>query len=75
MMRGTVIAVRTTNREHLMQLGTWKMASAIMNYAEDPCAYCPRNMERRCNDDCRAGLREWLHKPYIPSSDVWKEKR
>lgn len=63
-----------TNYEHLLELGVWKMANAIWNYTSDYCAFCPRNREHRCNGDCRAGVREWLHAPYIPTSEVWKEK-
>jgi len=63
-----------TNYDHLLTLGIWKMATVIWNYARDTCAYCPRERLRSCNDDCRAGLREWLASPYIPSSDIWKEK-
>lgn len=64
-----------TNFEHLQSLNVRSMALAIWNYASDYCAYCPKNMERRCNKNCRAGIREWLNSPYIPSSDIWKEKR
>lgn len=67
--------MRKTNLEHLRDLGVWKMANAIWNYFTDTCAYCPRNRERRCNNDCRAGFREWLYAPYIPSSSVWKENK
>lgn len=74
MARTAVTAMQKTNYEHLLELGVWKMANAIWNYLCDSCAYCPRSRERRCNDDCRAGIREWLNAPYIPSSDIWKER-
>ena len=64
-----------TNFEHLQSLNVRSMALAIWNYASDYCAYCSKNMERRCNENCRAGIRERLNSPYIPSSDIWKEKR
>lgn len=64
-----------TNFEHLQSLNVRSMALAIWNYASDYCAYCTKNMERRCNENCRAGIREWLNSPYISSSDIWKEKR
>ena len=63
-----------TNFEHLQSLNVRSMALAIWNYASDYCAYCPKNMERRCNENCRAGIREWLNSPYIPSSDIWKKR-
>ena len=65
---------KVTNYEHLISLGVRRMAAAIWNYAEDCCAYCPRDREKRCDEDCRGGVRDWLLMPYIPSSDVWKEK-
>lgn len=64
----------TTNYEHLLELGVRRMANAIWNYLDDMCAYCPRNRERRCNEDCRGGIRDWLYAPYVPSSEVWKER-
>ena len=66
---------KKSNLEHLMKLGAEGIATAIWNLCEDYCAYCPKNMKRSCNEDCRAGIREWLAAPYIPDSDVWKEKR
>lgn len=66
--------MKKTNHEHLLELGVWKTANALLNLMSDTCAYCPRDRERRCNEDCRAGLREWLCAPYIPSSSVWKEE-
>jgi len=63
-----------TNYGHLLSLGIWKMATAIMNYCRDCCAFCPKLRLRDCNDDCYAGLREWLREEFIPGSDVWKEK-
>ena len=69
------VTAMKTNFEHLQSLNVRSMALAIWNYASDYCAYCPKNMERRCNENCRAGIREWLNSPYIPSSDIWKEKR
>lgn len=69
------MAAMTTNFEHLRSLGVRRMAAAIWNLCDDYCAYCPRNMMRRCNGDCAAGLWDWLNAPYIPSSNVWKEKK
>ena len=46
-----------TNFEHLQSLNVRSMALAIWNYASDYCAYCPKNMERRCNENCRAGMK------------------
>lgn len=40
-----------TNFEHLQSLNVRSMALAIWNYASDYCAYCPKNMERRCNEN------------------------
>ena len=65
----------TTNFQHLMSLGVWRMAAVIWNLCSDYCAFCPRNLRRTCNEDCRAGIAEWLRAPYIPESEVWKEKR
>ena len=56
-------------------LASWLYTMKENPYASDYCAYCPKNMERRCNENCRTGIREWLNSPYIPSSDIWKEKR
>lgn len=60
-----------SNYEHLLQLGVRRMAAVIWNLCEDYCAFCPKNYKRTCNEDCAAGIREWLRAEYIPSSDVW----
>lgn len=67
--------MKKNNYERLLELSIGRIASALWNYLSDTCAYCPRGRERRCNEDCRAGLRDWLYDVYIPSSDVWKEKK
>lgn len=64
-----------TNYEHIKTLSPWKMAQVIWLLISDYCLYCPKNRERRCNDRCSDGIREWLMAPYIPSSDIWKENR
>lgn len=64
-----------TNFAHLTKLGVWRMAGVIWNICDDFCAVCPRNRLRSCNEDCRAGIADWLRAPYIPDSFVWKEKR
>jgi hypothetical protein len=64
-----------SNFDHLMSLGIWRMAAVIWNLCDDYCLFCPRNMRRACNEDCRAGIAEWLRAPYIPESEVWKEKK
>ena len=64
-----------TNFQHLLTLGFWRMAVVIWNLCDDYCAYCPRNMARRCNEDCAAGIRDWLGAPYDPTSEVWKERK
>lgn len=64
-----------TNYDHLRSLCFTEMAAVIWNLCEDYCAFCPRNMKRNCNNNCAAGLREWLRSPYIPSSSVWKERK
>lgn len=69
------VTAMVTNYDHLLSLGVWKMANALWNYFSDTCAFCPMERQRRCREDCRKGLREWLHEPYIPSSRVWKENR
>lgn len=69
------VMAMVTNYDHLLSLGVWKMANALWNYFSDTCAFCPMERQRRCYEDCRKGLREWLHEPYIPSSRVWKENR
>ena len=61
------------NYEHVLTLNTRHLAIAIWNLAQDCCAYCPKNMEQRCREDCCDGILEWLRGPYIPTSDVWKE--
>lgn len=63
-----------TNLEHLQSLDARRMALAIWNYANDYCAYCPKNMGRSCNENCREGIYKWLNSPYIQSSDIWKER-
>lgn len=69
------VMAMVTNYDHLLSLGVWKMANALWNYFSDTCAFCLMERQRRCHEDCRKGLREWLHEPYIPSSRVWKENR
>ena len=71
---GTVTEMET-NFAHLTKLGVWRMASVIWNICDDFCAVCPRNIRRNCNDNCRAGIADWLRAPYIPGSFVWKEKK
>ena len=65
----------TSNYQHLLTLGLWRMAVVLWNLCTDYCAYCPRNRLRTCNEDCGAGIRDWLRAPYIPESDIWKERR
>lgn len=67
--------MRTTNFEHLLELGIFAFARTVWNYYRDTCVFCPKEREHRCDENCEAGLREWLRAPYIPSSDVWKEKK
>lgn len=67
--------VMETNYQHLLTLGFRRMAAVIWNLCRDYCAFCPRNMSRRCNEDCAAGIRDWLNAPYIPTSEVWKERK
>ena len=66
---------RKSNYEHLLELDADSMSVALFNLCEDYCAYCPKNMTRKCNEDCRTGIRAWLLAPHIPSSDVWKRKK
>lgn len=63
-----------TNYDHLISLGIRRMAITIWNLCDDYCAFCPRNMKRSCNENCGAGIAEWLRATYDPSSDVWKER-
>lgn len=64
-----------SNYEHLMTLGLRRMASVIWKLCDDYCAFCPRNITRSCNYDCASGIREWLMAPYIPGSEIWKERK
>lgn len=62
-----------TNYEHLRSLAAYDVATAILNVGDEPCQYCPREREERCNDDCDNGLTEWLMQEYDPESPAWKE--
>lgn len=64
-----------TNLERLSELSPYRIASVIVNLSTDMCLYCPREREHRCNNDCAAGLKEWLKNPFIPKSNVWKVKK
>ena len=63
------------NYDRLKQMSPRELAGAIMNIAENCCIACPRERERRCNEDCESGLMEWLLSKFIPSSIVWKKRR
>ncbi|MBR5022844.1 MAG: hypothetical protein IKY18_06560 [Oscillospiraceae bacterium] len=63
------------NYDHLRQLAPRALAEAIINISENCCLCCPRERERRCNEDCESGLMEWLLSKFIPSSVVWKKRR
>lgn len=62
------------NLEHLQELAEYEAANAILNIGEDPCVFCPRARENRCNEDCNNGLAEWLMSEYDPNSPAWKER-
>ena len=64
-----------SNFDHLKSLGVWRMAAVIWNLCTDYCLFCPRNMRRSCDENCGAGIADWLRAPYIPESEVWKEKK
>ncbi len=66
---------RTTNFDHLLSLGVYRMAVVIWNLCDDYCAFCPLNMQHQCREDCAAGIRAWLRAPYVPESEVWKENK
>lgn len=63
------------NYDHLRQLPPRELAEAILNISEDCCIACPRERERRCNEDCKNGLLEWLLSKFIPESVIWKKRR
>ena len=63
---------RETNLEHLRGLEQYETAMVILNIAESPCEFCPREREERCNEDCNNGLCEWLGKEYNPESPAWR---
>lgn len=63
------------NYEHLQRLPPAAKAEAIVNISENMCICCPRERERRCNEDCVRGLMEWLLSPYIPGSIIWKRRK
>lgn len=62
-----------SNIEHLQQIDTEEAAVAVLNLGIEPCTYCPRDREKRCDGKCVCGLAEWLIKSYDPEEDVWKE--
>lgn len=63
-----------SNLERLRSLTQYETATVILNIEEDgSCAYCPREREGRCNEDCNNGLCEWLGREYDPESPVWRE--
>lgn len=63
-----------TNYEHMQKLPPPVMADVLMNISENMCLCCPKERERRCNENCSKGLKEWLLLPYIPGSVIWKRR-
>ena len=39
----------------------------------EACSFCPKEFERRCDERCAEGLKEWLEKECDPEDDIWKE--
>jgi len=65
-----------TNFEYLQQMeNPREMANAILNLSEEMCVCCPRERERRCNEDCVSGLAEWLNTLYSMNDLVWKARK
>ncbi len=64
-----------SNYERLIQMSPRKLARAILSITENCCIACPRERERRCNEDCESGLMEWLLSECITSSVIWKKRR
>lgn len=63
------------NFDRLKQMSPRELACVILNIAENLCIACPRERERRCNEDCESGLMEWMLSMFIPSSIIWKKRR
>ena len=63
------------NYEYLKSLPPRLFAEAILTITENCCLACPRERERRCNENCGAGLTEWLWMPYREDSKVWHKRR
>ena len=63
------------NIDYLKSLAPRELARAILSLAENSCIACPRERERRCNEDCAGGLKEWLLAAYIPGSTIWNQRR
>lgn len=56
-----------SNCEWLKTLEPYELAELILNIGENPCDYCPREKEVRCNDDCDNGIVEWLVSEHLDS--------
>ena len=69
------MAKRMTNYEAMRQLSPRDMANAIANLSDEMCVCCPRERERRCNEDCAAGLLEWLMSLCSLNDLVWKARK
>ena len=68
-----MVTVFLSNLDYLQSLKPEDAAIAILNIGQEPCSFCPRERERRCNQKCSHGVAEWLMARCDPEDDVWKE--
>jgi len=62
-----------SNLKYLQLVDPETVARVILSIGNEACSFCPKEYERRCDERCAEGLKEWLEKECDPEDDIWKE--